>query len=241
MKRFTETTKWTDPWFRKLPTRFKCLWIFLCDNCDHAGVWEPDRETAEHFIGERLDWAKAIEAFQERIETLPCGKWRLVKFVQFQYGKLSEDCKPHRPVFQAMEKHGLSRDSVENGVFSDPSKPKPIKSLSEPFQRVQDKDKEKDKDKEPESDAEWLSMLAINTAYFGIDVKREYAHAQMWCQTNRRKCSRKFFINWLNRAERPMSADMAKPKPTQAEIDAEQARLEAMVKAQPDPFARFKT
>ena len=93
----------------------------------------------------------------------------------------------------------------------------------------------------PTSDTEWLSMLAINTAYFGIDVKREYAKAGSWCEANKKQLTRRRFVNWLNRAERPMSADLVKPKPTQAEIDAEQARLMAMVKAQPDPFAKFKT
>lgn len=35
-------------------------------------------------------------------------KWVIVKFINFQYGKLSQDCKPHRPVFAALEKHGLN-------------------------------------------------------------------------------------------------------------------------------------
>jgi hypothetical protein len=40
LKRFTETTKWADPWFRKLPLRLKSLWHWLCDTCDMAGVLE---------------------------------------------------------------------------------------------------------------------------------------------------------------------------------------------------------
>ena len=86
-----------------------------------------------------------------------------------------------------------------------------------------------------------IKKLEMNPAYSGIDVRMQLAKAQEWCDANHRKCSYRFFVNWLNRAERPISADLVKPKPTQAEIDAEQARLMAMVKAQPDPFAKFKT
>ena len=53
MKRFTETTKWTvNPWFRKLPARLKCLWMFFLDSCDAAGVIEPDWELISFQIGE---------------------------------------------------------------------------------------------------------------------------------------------------------------------------------------------
>ena len=89
------------------------------------------------------------------------------------------------------------------------------------------------------SDEEWRKSLASNPAYQGIDIEAEFGKMSAWCEVKRKKPSRARFVNWLNRAERPM--DGPKPKVSKEAIDAEQARLEAMVKAQPDPFARFKS
>ena len=55
------------------------------------------------------------------------------------------------------------------------------------------------------ADADWLDSLKRNPAYEGIDVLREHAKAQVWCENKRRTLSRARFINWLNRAERPMA------------------------------------
>ena len=44
MKRFTETDKWKDKWFRGLDPASKLLFMFLIDNCDNAGFIEKDFE-----------------------------------------------------------------------------------------------------------------------------------------------------------------------------------------------------
>jgi hypothetical protein len=41
-KRFTVTEKWMDPWFRTRSFHAKLLWVYLCDVCDIAGIWEID-------------------------------------------------------------------------------------------------------------------------------------------------------------------------------------------------------
>lgn len=56
-----------------------------------------------------------------------------------------------------------------------------------------------------QSDEEWLTDLSKNEAYQGIDVRREFQKMSVWCHANRRVPSRKRFVNWLNRVEKPMS------------------------------------
>jgi hypothetical protein len=57
----------------------------------------------------------------------------------------------------------------------------------------------------PASDEEWLKSLKENPAYEGIDVSREFGKMSAWCATNRKQPNRRRFINWLNRADKPMS------------------------------------
>ena len=57
------------------------------------------------------------------------------------------------------------------------------------------------KKKEPaQTDDEWLTGLQTVLAYEHLNVAAEYSRAKVWCETNRRQCTRKFFTNWLNRA-----------------------------------------
>lgn len=42
MRRFTETQKWDDPWFRELPGSHKLVFLYILDRCNNAGFWEVD-------------------------------------------------------------------------------------------------------------------------------------------------------------------------------------------------------
>jgi|694.fasta_scaffold97759_2 hypothetical protein len=138
MKRFTDTDKWRDPWFRKLSSGVKLAFLFIVDNCDNAGVWDADMELADFSIGMEIPWQKVRDALGDRMEVLNSGKWHLKKFVNFQFGKLSEECKPHAAVIRLLQKHEIERVSKEY--------PKGIHTLK-------DKDKDQDKDKDKKGDA----------------------------------------------------------------------------------------
>jgi uncharacterized phage protein (TIGR02220 family) len=117
MKRFTETLKWNDPWFRKLSPELKLLWGWLVDNCDHAGVIEPDMELASFQIGFAMGIDNLSE-LGERLWNFDGKKWLVVKFIEFQYGELSSDCRGHNPVFVSLTKHRLEVVAGENGRFN---------------------------------------------------------------------------------------------------------------------------
>lgn len=44
MKRFTETAKWDDPWFRALKGVEKLVFLYVTDRCNNAGFWEVDED-----------------------------------------------------------------------------------------------------------------------------------------------------------------------------------------------------
>lgn len=111
MKRFTETAKWDDPWFRKLRPEMKLLWQWFLDHCDNAGVIDVDLELASFQIWYQYPSDTLLD-FDGRVVALESGKMFIEKFIAFQYGKLSNDCMAHRPVFSSLEKNGIERVSI---------------------------------------------------------------------------------------------------------------------------------
>jgi len=141
-KRFTDTEIWNDPWYRKLQPEAKIFWRFLLDRCDVAGFWKKDYEMASFQCG--------FEVTDEHLNELNNGKERVadhqsylqvVDFVRFQYGELSPDCKPHKPVYGLLE------------IYKNKGFLKGIYTLEE---------KEQDKEKDKEQDKEVIGKKSIN-------------------------------------------------------------------------------
>jgi len=134
-KRFTDTDLWEKEWFMKLSAKHKCLTRFIYDRCDVVGVWSPNWTMASMFIGEKVS-ADDLSAIDEgnQFEVLENGKIFIPDFCEFQYGQLTEKCKPHLKYIRELKKHGLF-ERVSKGYT------KGIHTLEE-------KDKEKEKEKE---------------------------------------------------------------------------------------------
>lgn len=58
-------------------------------------------------------------------------------------------------------------------------------------------------------DSDFLNDLKTKSAYSAINVTLELEKAETWCAANHRTCTRRFFVNWLNRVEKPLAI----PKP----------------------------
>jgi len=116
----------------------KLLWQWLCDRCDNAGIIDPDIELASFQIGYQYP-INTLSEFSGRIVQIPCGKWFIPKFIEFQYGNLSDECKAHRPIFLSLDKHGIDATNLQYKGY-----PKGIDTLQE---KEKEKDKETDKKK----------------------------------------------------------------------------------------------
>ncbi len=135
-KRFTDTEKWKKPFLRGLKAPYKLLWMYICDDCDHAGIWQVDMEVACLRIGEKIECKSAEKMFAEKIIIFDSGlKWFIPSFIEFQYPSgLNPNNKVHGSVLQILKKYNLLK--VEN------------KPLESPIQGAKDKDKDKDKEQD---------------------------------------------------------------------------------------------
>jgi hypothetical protein len=137
MKRFTDTELSDKDWFMSLSCRLKCVVRYLFDKCDNAGVWTPNYKLAAIYVGEpfteseilEIDGGEQFEKFGEKIN--------VKGFIEFQYGELSENCNPHKPIIKKLKKYNL----WENENLRVPERV--LGTLKE---KEKDKDKDKDKD-----------------------------------------------------------------------------------------------
>ena len=117
-KRFTDTEKFKDIWYRKLSPVQKCVWEFLLAECNHAGIIELDLEFASFVIGQTVTDEDLIP-FQNKLQHLEKDLYFIPNFIEFQYGKLSKLSKPHIPVIKLLEKFNIPFDLIdENGLDS---------------------------------------------------------------------------------------------------------------------------
>jgi hypothetical protein len=70
------------------------------------------------------------------------------------------------------------------------------------------------------SDEQYLSHLETQGAYVGINIRAEFQKMLNWCSLHRKQATRRRFLNWLNRVDRPISGtaspqlQLQAPKPT---------------------------
>lgn len=204
MKRFTETTKWDDPWFLDLPLELKALWMWLCDRCDNAGIVEPSLRLASFQIGYEYP-SNTLSRFGDRLVEIDGGKWFLPKFIPFQYGSLSEDCKAHRPVFQSLQKH------FPKGY------PMGINTLKEKEKEtVKEKDQEKEEDRTNRKRyathaevASYASSVPMGISPECVDAFFDKMESIGWLDDNGlpladwRARFRRYATNWANNANSP--------------------------------------
>jgi hypothetical protein len=218
-KRFTDTDKWDRAWFRKLSPKLKCVWFYLLDKCDHAGIYNIDFDAMSFNIGEKITLEEIRKNFGNKLTLVDGDKFLIKAFIDFQYGTLRENNKVHLSIINK-----LTRLSIDLNNLSDFSVGA-SEGLDSPLDRAKDKDKEKEKDKDKEKDKEkekekteiifelekftdllngvseklqrkWLSLYALDHIF------KEFEKAETWLMANpaKKKNVGLFLTNWLSRS-----------------------------------------
>ena len=99
MRRFTQTDKWDDPWFRSLPGVHKLAFLYIIDRCNNAGFWEIDLDGMQfHTKIEQKHLEGACKALARGIEE--SQGWVFVKnFLRHQKNDSLNEANPaHRQI-----------------------------------------------------------------------------------------------------------------------------------------------
>jgi hypothetical protein len=153
-KRFTDTDIWKKEWFQNLSPALKCAWQYLTHNCDNAGVWSVNMRLLSFQVGEEVTLPTLLEAFADKIRLVDDDKLFIESFVEFQYGELSEECKPHKSVIEKLKKHTLWEEYRKGN------------------HTLQDKEEEKEEEKEKDQEKEKRENFKFEELYKKYPLKR---------------------------------------------------------------------
>jgi hypothetical protein len=136
-KRFGDTDIWKKQrWFRKLIPDHKLAFLYIKDQCDHAGIWNIDCTDLVEDLGiQALDLDQFIVAcnteydkttgkatLKERIRLLDKGYIWVTGFVQFQYkgkeGLVNPYAAPVKTALQILSGLGLLNDGLNKGYIT---------------------------------------------------------------------------------------------------------------------------
>ena len=136
-KRFTDTEKFSDTWYRKLSLLHKVIWEYLLSECNHAGILENfDLEMMSFKIGANIT-LEDLKIFDGRITFINDTTIFIPKFLDFQYGCFNPKNKVHLNVLKELDKYKISAPWTgrERSVYASKEK-----------EQEQEKEKEKEED-----------------------------------------------------------------------------------------------
>jgi hypothetical protein len=118
-KRFTDSEKWKDPFFEELTKDLKLAWLYLLDDCDHAGIWKKSIKRLNFSIDTNFTEKDLLEAFKDRIVVLNADKWFIPKFITFQYGNdfIKSKQKAVLSVVKILNENNLIKE-LDNGTLT---------------------------------------------------------------------------------------------------------------------------
>jgi hypothetical protein len=130
-----------------LPVKYKAFWFYICDQCDCAGVWEPNIRLAVAQIGENMELVEILRVFEKRIVQTDDGKLWVKSFIRFQYGlELNPANSAHLGVLKRLE---LNKISPPVRVIPSKNLKRATKAPFKDFARSLVGSKDKDKDTLP--------------------------------------------------------------------------------------------
>lgn len=158
-KRFTDTEIWKkQKWFKSLSPVNKLLFLYIKDNCDHAGMWKVDAVQIMEDIGiddvQLHDFVDGCnidhdpftgkQTERQRIQIVNNTHLWITGFIQFQYankndGKINPKIPAIKSALNVLKGFDLLNEALEKHFIT---LSEPLETPSNPSQGVKDKDKD---------------------------------------------------------------------------------------------------
>lgn len=182
-KRFVDTDLFKKRFVKGLQAPYKLLWIYILNDCNHAGIYEVEIEIAALRIGcPEITERSAIEFFGEKIVVFDQGtKWFIPSFIEFQYGQLSENNRAHSGVISLLSKYNL----IDNFLN--------IKPLTSPLHGAMDMDKDKEEELDREKVKEKGEILEREGIIYPYETETFKANWMAWRTMLRDKHDKDYF------------------------------------------------
>jgi len=111
-KRFTDTEKWKRPWYRQLPLKAKIVWQYLCDDCNHAGIWFGDFELLSFQVNFKVSHEDLSNWFDEKIVKIG-DKYFIPSFFDFQYKTTKDNFSAKKSALRILRDLGLVDENMK--------------------------------------------------------------------------------------------------------------------------------
>ncbi len=167
--------------------------------------------------------SRSQEQEGRRIEEVD-GGWFIINGEKYRR-KMSEDERREKNAIY--QKNHRERKKVVSTQFD--------KSAKSAETETETEKKEEGSNGSRPSVEDWLKELESDKTYQGIQVRREYGKMLNWCKVHAKEPTKRRFVNWLNRTEKPLPAQHSaradykrnySTAPTAPEVsDEERARL----------------
>lgn len=136
-KRFKDTEIWSEDWFIGLDGPNKLFWNYICDKCDFAGIYRPNKTIFEKVTGYKIDLDDFISSVncdgETRIEVLSSGKWFITGFIPFQYGQaIGGNSQMHRNIINQLNNNNIDTKSTTYKFRVVPPCAHPVPTLCPP-------------------------------------------------------------------------------------------------------------
>jgi len=187
----------------KLPLRIAFAGLWCAADREGRFKWEPRRLGAQILPYDGVDFSRVLHALVTR--------GFLVQY------RVDDACFGAIP---SWHKHQIINNRERASDIPNPADGEQLDACPTRDPRVTHASKEEGKGREgkgrsvgehncaavaaPHNDSDWFDELRKNPAYQSLNIDGEFAKMRAWCEVNKRQPSRRRFVNWLNRCERPM-------------------------------------